>query len=384
MKIMYFTTSMRENDFAEFSKKWRISLNPSNQNFHNKVIRSLAITNKVDVFSLRPFSRMYCRLKRLNQEIIEEGNISWNYLKVVNFKLFRVMNAKKQLSKLLKGYDFKDTVIVTDTINPSVIKLANFVSKKYRVPIVGMCTDSPSNISGTSRSYSMFLFNQSKNLSGYITLTPGLNDLFNQLEKPHIILEGIVEDKLPNKIENKYGKFFFFGGALMPKYGVYELIKAFKSLNTTGVKLLICGHHGDNKKLIETIGATRDIIYLKTLPVKQVLQLEQNAIANINPRPFSEDLDRFSVPSKTIEYFSTGTLTISIKNTILEKEFDDSAIWVESNDVKELAKALQRALDMSDEEKEVITSLALKKVKKLYSLDAVNKKLIPFLESVIK
>ena len=63
----------------------------------------------------------------------------------------------------------------------------------------------------TPRSYTLYLLNQGKNLNGYIALTEGLNDLFNENGKPSIILEGIVEDLETKPVPNKYGKYFFFG-----------------------------------------------------------------------------------------------------------------------------------------------------------------------------
>lgn len=378
MKILYFTTSMISEDFGQFTKLWKISLNPSNQNFHNKVIRSLAKTEEVEVFSLRPFSRKYCLSKHLNAENKVKDNIKWHYLAVSKHKLFRVNHAKKQLIKLLKNADLTDTVILSDTINPSVISLATFVSKKYRLPVVGICTDSPSNISGTSKSYAHFLLQKSRYLDGYIALTDRLGELFNPEGKPQMILEGIIEDNLPPKIENKYGKYIFFGGALLPKYGIYQLIDAFKQLGRDDIKLIICGHHAD-KKLLESKIQGSNIEYLKLLSVNEVLQLEQNAILNVNPRPYSEDLDRYSIPSKTLEYFSSGTLTLSVRNSKIQCNFLDCALWCKSHESKDLKECLEKALAMSEEERKTLGLKARERVLSLYSLEAVNKKILNFI-----
>ena len=63
MKIIYVTTSLEENDYVEFNKQWKVSLNPSNQNFHNKMIRALSINNEIDVISIRPFSKTNCNVR---------------------------------------------------------------------------------------------------------------------------------------------------------------------------------------------------------------------------------------------------------------------------------------------------------------------------------
>ena len=231
MKIVYFTTAIQRDDYKAFYKLWNISLNPSNQNFHNKMIRSLAINNTVDVISIRPFSKRKCLAKYLTEETKEEDNITWHYIKIKGTKIRRHFNIKKEVAKVLKKMDLTDTIFISDTINPNVITNANRAKKKYQRPLIGVVTDSPSNISGTPRSYTLYLLKQGQGLDGYISLTEGLNDMFNEDGKPYIIKEGIVEDNDTKPANNKYGNYFFFGGALSEKYGIYNLLNAFKRLN---------------------------------------------------------------------------------------------------------------------------------------------------------
>ena len=384
MRIVYFTTAIQRDDYRDFTKLWTISLNPSNQNFHNKMIRSLAIDNEVHVISVRPFSKRNCKVKKLEEETKVEGNITWHYIPIKGNRLTRPLIIKSEVKKALKKLDLSDAVFISDTINPNVITNANRAKRKYKRPLCGILTDSPSNISGTGKSYTMYLLKQGKDLDGYIALTIGLNEMFNEDNKPSMIMEGIVEDlDTPNK-ENKYGKYFFFGGALMERYGVYNLIGAFNKLNNQDINLLICGHHGDERKLKEAIGKNKNIKFLKMLPVKEVLELEANAIANINPRPYSQDLDKFSIPSKTIEYYTSGRVTISAQSTILNKKFANCTVWCGYAKEEELLSAMQKVLKM-DEDKRIAMGLeAKKKAQELYSLSAVNKRLNEFLSQFIK
>ena len=58
-KIIYITTTMNEEDYVDYMEHWKIKPNPSNQNFHNKFIRSLAIDNFVDVISILNKKKKY-------------------------------------------------------------------------------------------------------------------------------------------------------------------------------------------------------------------------------------------------------------------------------------------------------------------------------------
>lgn len=384
MKIIYITTSLEENDYIEFNKLWTVSLNPSNQNFHNKMIRSFALANPVEVISIRPFSKAKCEIKELKADKKVVGNITYHYLKIKRNKLLRLQSLRKQVKELIEEIKTDDSVIVTDTINPKCVLMTNFIQRKHHIPSIGICTDSPSNITGTNKSYTVFLLRNCYKLDGFITLTEGLNILFNPDNKDHITIEGIVEsqdvgDEIPVE-----GKYIFFGGALLPRYGVYNLIEAFKNIKDEDVSLLICGHHANEQQIADAISGDARIKYLGTLPVKEVLLLEKNAFANINPRPFTQDLDRLSIPSKTLEYLASGALTISVRNTELEKTFKDCAIWAKTGNAKDLETSIKSALAMSDDERKNMAKTAKINAISHYSLEKISELVTDFSSKFIK
>lgn len=380
MRIIYFTTAQDEKDYRSFLNAWKIPLNSSNQNFHNKLIRSLAIYSKVDVISIRPFSQSKTRISGLKAETKEDGNITWHYLKRFGGKIWRSLTIVPQIRKILSKLDLDDAIFLTDTINTSIVRAISKIGKDYHRPIVGICTDSPSNISGTRRSYTVYLLSHCDNFDGYLSLTDGLNDLYNQNHKPGYIFEGLVEDRQYEKYGENKKPYFFFGGALMKKYGIYDLIHAFKQLDNQDIELFICGHHGDKTKLKEEIGDAQNIKFLGLLPVNKVMEYESNAIACINPRPFSEDLDRYSIPSKTLEYMSMGRPVISVRNTKLMEKFPDEVIWVQSSEPENLVKGMKKVLDMTEVERENLGEKIKNRVLKLYSLENVGESITSFLK----
>ena len=123
MKIIYITTSLEENDYIEFNKLWTVSLNPSNQNFHNKMIRSFALNSPVDVISIRPFSKAKCAIKVLKADTKVVNNITYHYLKIKRNKLFRLISLKSQVKSLIEELKTDDSVIITDTINPKCVSV---------------------------------------------------------------------------------------------------------------------------------------------------------------------------------------------------------------------------------------------------------------------
>ena len=384
MKIIYFTTSQDEKDYRSFMNIWKIPLNSSNQNFHNKFIRALSINNTIDVISVRPFSRSKTKQRKLPFETKEDGNITWHYLKRSGDRIIRTISVVPQAKKILKKIDTKDSIIITDTINPTVVRAVEKINKKYQLPVLGVCTDSPSNISGTRKSYTLYLLSKTNNFDGYICLTEGLKTLFNPDNKPSYIFEGLVEDRKFEKPNEKVKPYFFFGGALMERYGIYNLIEAFKELNNQNIDLYICGHHGDKARIKDAIKGQNNIKFLGLLPMNKVLEYETNSIGCINPRPFSEDLDRFSIPSKTLEYMSMGRPVISVRNTILMEKFPEGVIWAQSSSKDDLVKSMEQVLSLTEIERENMGEETKNRVLKLYSLQSVGEGIQNFLLQFIK
>lgn len=379
MKILYITTTIDKNDYPSFCQIWFKQPNPSNQNFHHKIISSLAIKNDVEVLSLRPFSKKLCKAKKLDKQTKTSNNIVWNYLTVKGNKFKRIATFSKEYKAFSRSKDLTDYVIISDLINPICIRAATYIAKKANIPLFGVCTDSPSNITGTKKSYTLYLMAKAKKCDGFIALTDELNELFNEDEKPSLIFEGVVEDTSKIKPFKGERDYFFFGGSLLERYGVFNLIKAFKQLNKSDIDLYLAGHSGSISSLKKEIGENQNIKYLGTINVNDVLAYEKGAIANINPRPYSQDLDYFSIPSKTLEYLSSGRPCISVKNTKLQRIFKDEIIWIPSAEKDDITKALKDILDMSEKERKNLGEKALTKVNKCYSLDVIGEKITQFL-----
>ncbi len=380
MKIVYVTTALDKEDYKEFVKLWKKSPNPSNQNFHNKMIRSLAINNQVEVISIRPFSGRLCTVKKLEKGTKVDGNITWNYITIRKRKVSRYLAVRSEYRKIFKKTPLDDAIILCDTINPLCISAATYIGKQHDLPVIGVCTDSPSNITGTRKQYTIYLLNHAYKCQGYITLIDGLNLLYNPNDKPYLTIEGIVENERNVKVNLNIEKpYFYFGGSLLERYGVFNLIQAYEDLNNPNVDLYIAGHNGYPEDVKERIKDNPNIHFLGTIGVDEVLAYQAGAVAIINPRPYTEDLDRFSIPSKTLEALTSGVPTISIKNTKLQEIFKDEIVWVEDNEVSSLTAAMQKVLDMSPDERTAFASKGKEKVQELYSLDSVNKKIMGFL-----
>lgn len=384
MKIIYITTAMEEGDYNAFVTQWTVALNPAKQSFNLKLIKALSENNEIEVFSIRPFSRSLCQIYYLDRAYREDKNIKWHYLAIPRYRVFKFPACKSQTLDILKTMDLKDTIVLTETINPICLHVANAIQDTFKLPVVGIVTESPSNIKNTSKDFSRRIFKMGQKFDGYLALTTGLNTVFNPNNKPNLIFEGIVNNELPQRITNEFGRYIYYAGSLQESSGVYQLIEAFKNVEDPNVRLLISGHHADTEKLNNIIESDSRIVNLGMVNNTKSIQLEMNALVNIDPRPYSEDLDRFSIPDNLIEYLDSGVITISVKNSRIKKHFQESVIWSKSGETPYLYESITKVLSLTDEERENIGKSAKEKTQELYSqkniADLVNK----FLNDIAK
>lgn len=384
MRIIYFTTACKKEDYVSFSKMWDSSLNASIQNLHNRFIRSLALTHEVEVFSMRPFSRRYCKLKKLDAETKQEGKITWHYLEIKRNKLSRYPSVTKQCNKILSKMNLKDCIIITDTLNPNVLRNSTKFAKKYNLPIIGVCNNTPSSIHNTGKSYATSILSLAENLSGYITLTQGLNTLYNTYNRANLSFEGVLDDNAVINKENEYGDYIFFNGSLEPNHGIVQLILAFRELDNPKLKLIISGYYPDNETLIRVIHNNQNVINLGNIPSDEVISLASHSLLNVNPLPFTEDFDRYYVPANLVDYFNSNSIVVSVRNRQFMKSFKDDAIWVEDCEIYDLLKGLKAGLALSKENRADMIKKANADVNKLYSMSVINRRTILFLKQFLK
>ena len=386
MRIIYFTTACEKEDYIAFAKNWNTSLNTSIQSLHNRLIRALAMTHEVEVISVRPFSREYCNLRKLEPSETQEGKINWHYLEIKRNKVVRFVSAKNQAKRLLSKMNLKDCIILTDTLNPYILNSSSSMAKKFHLPIIGVCINTPSGIHNTGKSYTKFLLSMADDLTGYITLTPGLNDLYNESSRASMVLEGIQESKFKDDDYSlKYGKYIFYNGSLEEKYGIFDLIEAFKALDEPELKLVITGYHNfSDEKLEKLIAENLNIIDLGMSYSDEILSLANHSLINVNPRPYSEDYDRYLIPVNMIDYLGSNSITVSVRNNKLQPYFADDCIWVNSSEKEDLVAGLKKAIEMNANERAQMIKKATADVNKLYSMAAVNRKAILFLKQFLK
>lgn len=380
MNIVVLTSAMVSSEFSSYQNSAKIKPNPSNQNFYSKLIQALTLRNRVFVVSHRPLIKGMFKPGVLAEERSSEGSANFFYTRVDCTKRYKLFNEQIEIMKTaneaIEELHTSDFIIIVDTLRVGLLKAAMKLRSQHGCKVIGMLTDNPDNLSVKSMRYSKKIKSIVSRLDGYLSLSTGLVDIFNH-NKPHYVFEGLVSDEKYFKKDPVYD-YYFFGGALYERYGVKALVDAFHRSSLRS-KLIIAGS-GPLAKYIEQLSyEDYRILYLTQLPKERVLGYEMNAIANINPRPLDKHLDSQSVPSKLIEYLSTGVPTISTKFEKLYGPFKDDVNWIEGNDTFAIQKALEDFEMSNKEEAKKKAYVARQKAFEFYGLSVQSESITYFL-----
>ncbi len=336
-KIIYLTNAMHFNDFEKLMKYVEVMPNPSNQNFHYRFITSLNEHYKVKVLSQRPINHKNCNLNAVLDEFHHNFYYPGFHLKPILRQLELYKNSKEIIRSLkIQSTDF----VFVDLLNLNLIKLAKHMKKRYGTKIVGILTDNPHNLSDVNKDYIKEVEKGYQLCDGFIFLTEHLNEYANRVGRPHQIISGVLSyTKIKSEITDKFGKYVYFAGALYERYGVKTLIESFIKVKSD-LHLLIAGHGPLQDEITLLAESHPRIDFLGAISPYKSLMFANEAYINVNPRPFSKDLDHDSIPSKVIEFAHTGVPTISTHHSRLENIYQDTIYWC-GDSIDELSTALE-------------------------------------------
>lgn len=168
----------------------------------------------------------------------------------------------------------------------------------------------------------------------------------NKLKKNETVIESIATEVADTYVSlNNDKKKIVYTGSLNKQFGIMNLIDAVHEMDQN-VELIICGS-GDALKEIQKIKSDK-IKYLGVLTHDEARKVQLNADILINPRTNEGEYTKYSFPSKTIEYLSTGRPVICYKLDGIPDEYDRYLIYPKDESVSELSNTIKTVLSLDD------------------------------------
>ena len=125
------------------------------------------------------------------------------------------------------------------------------------------------------------------------------------------------------------------------------------------------------------------IIYKGMLPREEVLFLQQQSTVLINPRKPNGGITKYSFPSKTVEYLSSGTPMIGYKLEGIPEEYFNYYYTIDSLSEEDLVHTLDAVLSLPQDELDKKAHSAYKFIMENKTAEKQVKKIIDFIKSRI-
>lgn len=200
-------------------------------------------------------------------------------------------------------------------------------------------------VSITRRIARCFTSHNYKKLDSFILLTEQMNSVVNVLDKPYLVVEGLVDINMKseeNKLsEKEQGNVIMYAGALREQYGLKNLIEGFKNYKDKNAYLWIFGA-GDYSSQIEQASREDDrICFFGMKDLDEVIKNELKSRILINPRPADKEFTKYSFPSKNMEFMVSGTPVLTTKLPGMPKEYYDYIYVINGNSPDDITKSFE-------------------------------------------
>ena len=255
-----------------------------------------------------PFVKHYSRLYQLKKYIKKELACCSDYDEIfvigysMTFSVVEGLRFAKEISAKVK----------TCLIIPDLPEYMNLGKKKNIV----------FNILKTNMNKK--LYEDICDIDCFVTLTEYIYRALS-VNKPYTVVEGIATERKADSIKEIQSTTldFVYTGSLGIKYGVVDLVDAFMKVKGDNLKLIICGAGDGDEHIKRMAKIDTRIDFRGIVSNEEAKALQRSAYVLVNPRSNKEEYTKYSFPSKTMEYMTTGRPVLMYKLKGIPDEYDD-------------------------------------------------------------
>ena len=352
MHIIYAVTTCSDKVYKQLFSNVAVKPAFQSQKYHRLLIEGLAAGARVDVVANPPVNRSVLDKEFVRLPRETEGGACYRYIPAIRNPIVKAawvgLGTFFKTCFLIK----KDSAVIVDGLN-RVTALSGMLAARLRgCPCIGIVTDLPDMLGGGRFSKSMANF-VIRHCTGYVLLTEAMNDYLNKSGKPYVILEGhsdiTMRDRIPSLEKKAMPRICFYAGGVSKQYGLGNLVDGFRKANIENARLHIYGPGDYVEELRQIAKEDPRIFYGGMLLNAEIVDKEMEAALLVNPRPTDEEYVKYSFPSKTMEYMSTGTPVLTTVLPGMPKEYHPYVYLLEEETADGIAKKLQQVLAQSDE-----------------------------------
>lgn len=311
------------------------------QKFHRLFTDGITLNgNEITVLSSLPVNSINNNKIWWNFKTENDDGLKYMYLPFINLPYLR-QTSIAFFSFIQTFYWWiknkrKCKAIICDVLNVAVSSGSLFAARICGIKTCAIVTDIPVMMGIVKKVNKKTIFEKlAINFSStfmqsydcYVLLTEFMNDVVNTRHKPYIVIEGLVDIKMRinnNSLRNKAPeRILIYAGAIYEKYGIKNLIEAFRKLEGDDLRLYIYGSGEMEKEMPYYMNLDKRVVYQGFVPNKVIIKKELEATLLINPRPSDQEFTKYSFPSKNMEYMVSGTPLVTTALPGMPEEYKD-------------------------------------------------------------
>ncbi|EJX06017.1 glycosyl transferase group 1 [gut metagenome] len=294
----------------------------------------------------------------------EEKGVKYKYIPFINLPIL------KHLCVMFYSFFYvlfwglrnrKEKAIVCDVLSVSACMGALLATKLNRIQSVGVVTDIYGQMVASEKSmFASFVSRCAnaihdvyiKNFNKYILLTEAMTHLVNPKKRPFMVMEALCDSELSKEpfkpLQKVQPRTVIYAGGLFEKYGLKMLVEGFIQANVDNAKLVLYGDGPYVKELKEVCKKYSQVEYRGVAPNEVVMTEELKASLLVNPRFSTEELTKYSFPSKNMEFMASGTPLLTTKLPGMPKEYHPYVFLFEEETIEGYAAAISKVLSRSE------------------------------------
>ncbi len=351
MKIIYISTLTSKSKMNKIIENAKSKPLQSIQKFHRLMCEGFVKNNvSVKTISSIPMSRKMSEKILWLDKCEEENGVKYTYIPFINIKVLRqICTFLGTIVKVTKEVlnNKKEKIFICDILNTTISTTTLILSKIFKFQCWAIVTDLPRDMQKNKKINEKM---QTK-YDGYILITEEMNKIVNPKNKPHIVIEGLVdirESAENNEVQKSSPRVIMYAGGLYERYGVKTLIEAFGNIQNNNVKLDLYGD-GDLVPYIQSI-ENKKIDFHGVVTNDKIVEAEKKATLLVNPRFTSEEYTKYSFPSKNMEYMVSGTPVLTTKLPGMPEEYYNYVYLIEDETQRGMQKCLETLLGLNEDE----------------------------------
>lgn len=351
MHIVYAVTGCSDKTYRQLFENQKKKPAYQSQKYHRLMIEGLAAHCRVDVVANPPVNRAVLQKNVVHLPPETEGGANYQYISAYRNPVRKLMHVFFGTFYRTFRLADRDCAVVVDCLNRTAALAAMLAARLRRRPCVGIVTDLPDmfQCGRFSKNCANFVI---RRCTHHVLLTEAMHRYLSEklgVSKPYVVLEGHADIRMENLkpgLEKKtHPRVCLYAGLINREYGIADLVEGFRQADISDAQLHIYGSGDYEKELREIAAQDPRVKYGGVILSSEVVAREQEATLLVNPRPTNVEFVKYSFPSKTMEYMSSGTPVLTTLLPGMPEDYYPYVSFIQEETPEGIADALGRVLE---------------------------------------